>query len=80
MIAGKSRFDRESARVATDLDVRRELGALSLQCLLMQRRLRLLAQIVQHGTAQMIGLLSTTRRDGSKLSWVRSIVADLQVL
>ena len=74
MIAGKSRFSRESGQKATDADVRRELGAMSLSCLLLQRRLRLLGQIVKFGNPQLLSLLATVRRDGSKISWVRSVI------
>ena len=48
--------------------------------MLTQRRLRLLAQVVQHGSKQLIGLLSTVHRDGRKLSWVRAVRSDMVVL
>ena len=80
MIAGRSRFSRESGQEAKHEDVRRELGAMSLACLLLQRRPRLLGQIVRHGNPQLLSLLATVRRDGAKISWVRSIAANLQTV
>ena len=68
MIAGRSRFSRESGQQAADADVRRELGVVSLACLLLQRRLRLLSQVVRHANPQLLGLLTTVRRDGTKTS------------
>ena len=53
---------------------------MSLQCLLVRRRLLLLSQIIRHGNAQMLALLSTTRRDGCKLSWVQAVIIDMHVL
>ena len=80
MIAGKSRFSRESAQKASDSEVCKELGAMSLQCLLLQRRLRLLGQIVRYGNKQLLNLLVTSRRDGAKLPWVRQVLSDMQSL
>ena len=80
MIAGRSRYSRESAMQASDHDVRLELQAMSLQCVLIRRRLLLLSQIVRHGNPQLHRLLCTSRRDGSKLAWVQAVLADMQII
>ena len=80
MIASKCRYSRASAMKASDHDVRVELGATSLQCLLIRRRLLLLGQVIQFGNSQLHALLSTSKRDGSKIPWVQAIISDLRIL
>ena len=80
MVAGKSRFDAASARAASDKEVREELGALSLQCLLARRRLLLLSQIMRFSNEQMHVLLATRRGDRSRLPWVQLVLADMHLL
>ena len=80
MIAGKSRFSAESSAGVTDHDIRYQLGAMSLQCMLTRRRLLLLCQVVCHGNFQLHALLATTKRDGSRIPWVQLIIADLKLL
>ena len=78
-IAGRSCYDATSAhRGGTDAAVRLELGASSLQCLLMQRRLTFLASILKNGSHGLHALLATTGRDSQPLPWVRLIRSDLQ--
>ena len=79
-IAGKSRFNKESAKLATDKEVRQELGAMSLQCLLVRRRLLLLSQVVRFGSSHMQALFATKRNDGSRLPWAEQVLCDMSLL
>ena len=78
-IADCLRFSAESAHASgSDAYVRTLLGAPSLQCIIMQRRLLLLASILRNGSSRLVSLLAARGRDNQPLPWVRMISGDLQ--
>ena len=79
-IAGACRINHASAKAITDSQVREQLGAMSLQCLLVRRRLLLLSQVIRHGGVQLAALLSTKRSDGSQMMWTKQSLSDMQLL
>ena len=80
-IADKTKFDTTSAHAnGSDHDVRAVLGAPSLQCILLQRRLLLFASVLRNGSRGLKTLLSARARDGTPLPWVRLVRSDLQHL
>jgi exonuclease III len=80
-IADKTKFDAVSAHAnGSDSYVRTLLGAPSLQCILLQRRLLLFATVLRNGSRSLSTLLSARGRDGSPMPWVRLVRNDLQHL
>ena len=77
-VANQCRYSATSSRM-TDHEVQRELGAPSLQCLLSQRRLKLLATLLRHAPVQLCNLLAS-RVHSVALSCVQQLIADLQRL
>ena len=77
-ILGQCRFSPTSSS-KSDQQVRRELGVVSMQCLLTQRRLMLLATVLQQGSSQLHNLLSATYC-GKRLPWVALVLQDLENL
>ena len=63
----------------TDAEVRVALGAQSLHCLIVKRRLLLLAKIAQHGPSHLRTLLCCMPH-GKPLPWVRLAQTDLRLL
>ena len=43
-------------------------------------KILLLSQVLRFGSPQLFALLSTKRRDGSRLPWVQQVVADMVVM
>ena len=80
-IAACLKFNAESAHVAgSDSFVRSLLGVPSLQCILMQRRLLLLASVLCNGSSRLTLLLSVIATGRRSLPWVKLIRDDLKRL
>ena len=80
-IANCTKFSAESAHAnGTDAYVRTLLGVPSLQCVILQRRLLLLASVLRNGSSRLVALLSARSRDNQPLPWVRLISDDLRRL
>eukprot|EP00973_Karenia_brevis_P094817 12424323-Karenia_brevis.AAC.1 len=79
-IAGACRYDKTCK--LSDSEVRRLLDAPSLQCLIMRRRLMLLAAVVKANVLSLLGLLSVVSKtaDELRLPWTRFIVEDMKAL
>ena len=70
-IAACAKYDAQSAHVAgSDASVRTLLGVPSLQCIIMQRRLLLLASVLRNGSVRLVSLLAAYGRGGQQLPWV----------
>eukprot|EP00973_Karenia_brevis_P011041 1494564-Karenia_brevis.AAC.1 len=82
-IAGKVKFDATSAREAgSDHSVRVMLGAPSLLCIIMRRRLLLLASVLRYGPPHLLAILATRSKTNecAPLPWVSLVLADLRQL
>ena len=80
-IAACSKYDAQSAHVAgSDASVRTLLGVPSLQCIIMQRRLLLLASVLRNGSVRLVSLLAAYGRGGQQLPWVSLICNELRRL
>ena len=78
-IGDRTKYDPKSAHEGgSDSYVRMMLGMPSLQCLLLQRRLLLLASVLRNGASSLVALLSFTGREHVPLPWVRLVRSDLQ--
>ena len=77
-IAAACRFS-SAPNQPTDSDVRRLLGAPSLQCIIVQRRLMLASSIAMHGPRPLQAILSV-RTNGQVIPWVRALRTDLAAL
>ena len=80
-IADRMKYSAESAHSSgSDAYVRTLLGAPSLQCLIVQRRLMLLGSVLKHGSSRLLALLAVRGRDNQPLPWVKMILDDLRRL
>ena len=82
-IAARSKFDKQSAHEGgSDHHVRLELNAMSLQCVIIHKRLLLVAAVLRHGPPHLLTMLAsyTDNADRAPLPWVRAVRNDLQRL
>jgi hypothetical protein len=79
-IAGMCRHGQP--KTLPDHDVREVLGAPSLQCLIIRRRLELLSSVLRSEIGSLNALLRSTSScaDATKLPWVTLVISDLRVL
>ena len=66
----------------SDSKVRAALGAPSLMCLIMRKRLLLVSSVVSHGSDALRAMLSCKSRgvDAMCLPWIRHVRADMHAL
>ena len=77
-IADRTKYDAKSAwATGSDQSVREILGVPSLHCILLQRRLLLLASVLRNRSNALVSILSAKANDGSPLPWVRLVREDL---
>jgi hypothetical protein len=62
--------------VFSDLEVRRQLGQPSIDCLLLRRRMHYLRRLVHHRHKSLIEVLSLVH-DGTRIPWVDLICRDI---
>ena len=82
-IAAKSKFSAESAHAAgSDQLIREELGAPSLYCLIVRRRLMLTAAVLKYAAPHVAALLAScaTNTEQQQLPWVKLVIDDLSHL
>ena len=53
---------------------------MSLQCLLVRRRLLCLSQIIRFGNRRLHALLAAKKNDGSRLPWAQQCLSDMLFL
>ena len=75
-IADRARFKAGSS---SDVEVRRSLGVVSLDCLVRKRRLKYLGRLLRAGIPALTAMLSV-RGQAGKPTWVDTITSDLCVL
>ena len=66
--------------MGTNQEVREILGAPSLQCLILRRRLMLLISVARSGMPHLEALISCRVAGGSPLPWVKLVQQDLCTL
>ena len=76
-IANEPRFQRCAH---TDLEIRRQLGVPSLDCLTRKRRLKYLSRMLRSDVQCLQVLLQCKNKDGSRLPWAELMINDFCVL
>ena len=77
-IADELRFDnKENGK--TDLEVRRQLGVPSIDCILLTARMRYLVRIVREAPSTLIAVLHF-RREGQPIPWTKLVIQDMMLI